>query len=93
MRSTFYCLACKTGTNNINETKAKELHGIPHRLSEIAEKGYWAVGLYCKGCDTPLYVRRPHLIEEQRLAFRRHNKKKEKSDGKNASKGNDTTAL
>lgn len=83
MRSTFYCLSCKTGTDKLNETVAKELHGIPHRYSEVAQKGYWAVGLYCKNCDMPLYVRKPHLIEEQRLAFRRHNKKKEKlNDGK-----------
>ena len=85
MRSTFYCISCKKGTNDIYATTAKEMYGVTHDYTELADKGFWSIGLYCKNCDRPLYVRKKHLVKAQQAAFRRHNKKKEKTDGKNAS--------
>lgn len=82
MRSTFYCLSCKTGFNKFEEVKAITLHGIKHQDPQIAEIGYWAVAFHCLTCDAPVYTDLRHLVAEQRLAFRRWNAKRKKRNGK-----------
>ena len=90
MRSTFFCLKCKSGMNKFSELDAKTLHGIRHGYSELEDQGFWAIALYCKRCDIPVYTKLKHLVKEQKAAFRRHNKKKEKSYGTNASEKSKT---
>jgi len=91
VRSTFYCLSCKTGYENFHDLVVKTLHGIRHNYEHCAEKGYWAVAMYCKGCDMPVFTKLKHLVPEQQAAFRRHNKK-ERKDGK-AKKNNAKASL
>jgi len=82
VRSTFYCISCKSGYTDFQQLVAKTLHGIGHQYEQCRDKGYWAVALYCKACDMPVYTRLKHLVKEQQLAFTRHNKKGKKTNGK-----------
>jgi len=86
VRSTFFCLSCKTGYNNFDEVKAITLHGIEHQDPDVANKGFWAVAFHCSTCDAPVYTGLKHLVTEQRLAFRRWNAKRRKKNGKTSAK-------
>ena len=81
MRSTCFCISCKSGFASTNDVSWKALHGIPHYYTVCADKGFTAVAGYCPTCNTPLYTKLKHLIREQQFAFKRHNAKRKVKNG------------